>query len=128
MSLIIGETIRNRVYSNGSHGNFSLAHGRHNVKAAEIGDTVELLQFEIGIKVHGVRVSSASGLGAGVKAAVKMGDKVLASNIDVSNALAKSFVVVPYSITQNEKLTVELTGAESTGDINVVLEYIAEGH
>jgi len=129
MATIKGATIRNRIYAGGAHGNLSVAHGHALLAAAAIGDVIEVLEIPIGIKFIGVRVLSESGLGSSVTATVKVGDKVLASAVNMSGANATVVkAIVPFSTVDKQKLTVTIAGAEATGDIQVIPEYVAEGY
>lgn len=128
MATTQSETIRNRVYSGGAHGNFSIAFGKATLDAVAIDDVVQVLEIPAGLKFVGVRLSTEAGLGTSVTVTAQVGDEVLASAADMAAAGASvSVPCVPFSTTETQYLTVTIAGAAATGDLNVIPEYVVVG-
>ena len=127
MTIIKAQTYKSRIYAGGAHGNQSVMHTRADISAAAIADVVEMVQVPPGIKFVGLKLASAAGLGTSVTITVKVGDTAIATAVDAAAAFAASYVFVPFVTTSKTVLTVTIAGAEATGDLEVLPEYLAEG-
>ncbi|PJC87837.1 hypothetical protein CSW98_01555 [Vibrio sp. HA2012] len=125
MATIKAPTMQDRIYV-GTHGNLSVAKSKVALAAAAIGDVVEMLEVPIGIDIQGVRVST-TGLGAGVKGTVKLGDTTIKADLDLA---AEAVVDIPCDIYTKAKqnLTVTISGAAATGTLKVNPQYMAVGY
>ncbi|NKI73547.1 hypothetical protein Dpoa2040_000749 [Dickeya sp. CFBP 2040] len=127
MATIQAPSMRDAVYQ-GPQGNLSIAEGQITLKAAAVNDVVELLEMPIGMRIYGVDVISDA-LGANVTVEIKSGDKVLVAAAAHSTAVAKSVPVAPYAtIVDGEKITATIAGAAATGNLTVLVKYIAVGY
>ena len=125
MTTIKAPTMADRIYV-GTHGNLSMAKSKVVLAAAAIGDVVEMLEVPVGIEVVGLRVST-TGLGAGVKGDIKLGDTVLKSDVDLASAC--NLVIACEAYTEEKStLTVTVKGAQATGTLKANPEYLAKGY
>ncbi|WP_407330555.1 hypothetical protein [Enterovibrio sp. 27052020O] len=126
MATIKAPSMHNRMYV-GAQGNLSMAFAAVTLKAAAVATVVEMLDVPIGISVTGVRVNT-SGLGAGAKVDIKLGETLLEANVDVSAAASLS-IALPTTYTEEKAvLTATIKGAAATGKLEINPEYVATGY
>lgn len=126
MTIRQSETLKNRMYV-GAHGNLSLEEGKLTAAATPINDVFEVLELPIGLKLTGVRLVTA-GLGAGVTVDVKVNDSSLVAAESVANSTAKHIPIMPVYLKEKGILTVTIKGAEATGVLMVMPEYVNVGY
>ncbi|HIF9430176.1 hypothetical protein [Photobacterium damselae] len=125
MTKIIAPSMRDTLYA-GPAGNLSVAVTGVTLKAAVTDTEVELIELPIGLNLIGLRVVT-SGLGTGVKVDVKVGKKILATELDVSSKSAVTMAIEPVYLVDNTTLELVIKGGSATGDISVMPEYISVG-
>ncbi|MFL7024261.1 hypothetical protein BCS58_08110 [Enterovibrio norvegicus] len=119
-------SMHDRMYV-GAHGNMSLAFTGVELNDAEVDTVVEMIQVEIGISLIGLRVNT-SGLGAGVVADIKLGDDVLAEDVDLAEAGTHAlFINTAYTMSK-KVLTATLKGAQASGKLDINPEYVVKGY
>jgi len=91
MATIKAPSMHDRIYV-GAHGNVSMALTNVSLKAAAIGDVVEMVELPIGLSLTGFRVHT-NGLGESVKIDIKSGSDVLAADVDVSGKTDEALVM-----------------------------------
>ena len=128
MTVIKGSTIRDRIYSNGSHGNASIAIGACTLVSgqATTDDVVELLELCEGLKIYAVSISSTSGLGTG-EFTVNIGEL----DIDAGTIGAGEVSFTPlaiYEASKGEKLTITANNAACIGDVTIAIHYVSTGN
>lgn len=126
MATIKAPSMHDRIYV-GAHGNVSMALTNASLKAAAIGDVVEMVEFPIGLSLTGLRVHTG-GLGASVKIDIKSGNDVLAADVDVSSKTDEALVLPPTYNDEKRVLAVEIKGGEATGALQVNPEYRVIGY
>ncbi|MGD6739665.1 hypothetical protein ACN08N_23540 [Photobacterium leiognathi subsp. mandapamensis] len=126
MAKVIAPSMKDTVYA-GAAGNLSVAFGEVTLKAAAANTEVSLLELPLGLKVIGVRIATAEGLGAGVSVDLKLGEAVIKSGVDVAAASAVVIPVQPVYLTEKTVLTAVVKGATATGAIAVMPEYVSVG-
>lgn len=126
MATIKSPSMHDRVYV-GAHGNHSMALAKVALKAAAVGDVVEMLELPIGLHLTGVRIHTA-GLGAGVKVDIVSGDKVLAEGVDVAAVTDKSVLFTPEYNEEKRVLKAVIKGAKATGVLHLNPEYVVTGY
>ncbi len=129
-TVLLAPSLRDCVYA-GPAGNLSIAKGQVTLKAAPVNCEVHLLELPIGLELVGVRVIS-SGLGEGVNASIALTetdvtDIEIKSTVDVSANAAHVYPITPVYLTSKKTLEVTLTGAEATGTLTVMPEYLSVG-
>lgn len=127
MPKVIAPSMKDTVYA-GAAGNLSVAFGEVALKAAAANTEVALLELPIGLKVVGVRIATAAGLGAGVKFDLKLNEVVIQTGIDVAAASAVVIPVQPVYLKEKTVLTAVVKGAAATGSIAVMPEYVVIGY
>ena len=127
MTKIIAQSMQDTVYA-GAAGNLSVAFGQVTLKAAAANTEVALLELPIGLKVVGVRIATAAGLGAGVKFDLKLNNVVIQAGIDVAAVSAVVIPVQPVYLKEKTVLTAVVKGAAATGSIAVMPEYVVVGY
>ncbi len=120
------ETFHKRVYI-GAHGNLSLEQAKLTANAAAVDDVFQVLELPVGLKVTGVRLIT-DGLGAGVTVDVKAGEHELVSAEDVSGETLLATPIKPVYLEEKLPLEVTIGGAEATGELVVMLEYVNVGY
>ncbi|MGF1727068.1 hypothetical protein [Photobacterium nomapromontoriensis] len=126
MAKVIAPSMKDTVYA-GAAGNLSVAFGEVTLKAAAAGTEVHVLELPIGLKIIGVRVATA-GLGAGVKVDIKLGDAVIAADVDVAAASSVVKPVQPVYLTEKTVLVAVTKGGVATGTVAVMPEYVSVGY
>ncbi|WP_045589215.1 hypothetical protein [Vibrio vulnificus] len=126
MAILQSESFKNRVYV-GAHGNLSLEEGKLTAAATPINDVFEVLELPIGLKLTGVRLVTA-GMGAGVTVDVKVNETSLLAAESVANKTAKHIPFAPVYLKEKGILTVTIKGAEATGELMVMPEYVNVGY
>ncbi|WP_256384418.1 hypothetical protein [Photobacterium toruni] len=127
MAKVIAPSMKDTVYT-GAAGNLSVAFGEVTLKAAAANTEVSLLELPIGLKVVGVRIATAAGLGAGVKFDLKLNNVVVQADINVAAASSVVVPVQPVYLKENTVLTAVVKGAAATGSIAVMPEYVVVGY
>lgn len=127
MAKVIAPSMQDTVYA-GAAGNLSVAFGQVTLKAAAANTEVALLELPIGLKVVGVRIATAAGLGAGVKFDLKLNNVVVQTDIDVAAAGSVVIPVQPVYLQEKTVLTAVVKGAAATGSIAVMPEYVVIGY
>lgn len=127
MTKFIAPSMQDTVYT-GAAGNLSVAFGQVTLKAAAANTEVALLELPIGLKVVGVRIATAAGLGAGVKFDLKLNNVVIQAGIDVAAVSAVVIPVQPVYLKEKTVLTAVVKGAAATGSIAVMPEYVVVGY
>lgn len=127
MAKVIAPSMKDTVYA-GAAGNLSVAFGEVTLKAAAANTEVALLELPIGLKVVGVRIATAAGLGAGVKFDLKLNSVVVQAGIDVAAASSVVIPVQPVYLQEKTVLTAVVKGAAATGSIAVMPEYVVIGY
>ncbi|MCD9514046.1 hypothetical protein [Photobacterium carnosum] len=127
MTKVIAPSMHDTVYT-GAAGNLSVAFGQVTLKAAAANTEVALLELPIGLKVVGVRIATAAGLGAGVKFDLKLNNVVIQAGIDVAAVSAVVIPVQPVYLKEKTVLTAVVKGAAATGSIAVMPEYVVVGY
>lgn len=127
MAKVIAPSMQDTVYA-GAAGNLSVAFGQVTLKAAAANTEVALLELPIGLKVVGVRIATAAGLGAGVKFDLKLNSVVVQAGIDVAAASSVVIPVQPVYLQEKTVLTAVVKGAAATGSIAVMPEYVVIGY
>ncbi|KFK55261.1 hypothetical protein [Vibrio vulnificus] len=126
MAIQQSESFKNRVYV-GAHGNLSLEEGKLTAAATPINDVFEVLELPIGLKLTGVRLVTA-GMGAGVTVDVKVNETSLLAAESVATKTAKHIPLAPVYLKEKGILTVTIKGAEATGELMVMPEYVNVGY
>ena len=127
MAKVIAPSMQDTVYA-GAAGNLSVAFGQVTLKAAAANTEVALLELPIGLKIVGVRIATAEGLGAGVKFDLKLNNVVVQADIDVAAAGSVVIPVQPVYLQEKTVLTAVVKGAAATGSIAVMPEYVVIGY
>lgn len=126
MAKVIAPSMKDTVYA-GAAGNLSIAFGEVTLKAAAANTEVSLLELPIGLKVVGVRIATAEGLGAGVKLDLKLGETVIKAGVDVATESAVTIPVQPVYLKGKTVLTAVVKSAAATGSISIMPEYVSVG-
>lgn len=126
MAIQQSESFKNRVYV-GAHGNLSLEEGKLTAAATPINDVFEVLELPIGLKLTGVRLVTA-GMGAGVTVDVKVNETSLLAAESVATKTAKHIPFASVYLKEKGILTVTIKGAEATGELMVMPEYVNVGY
>lgn len=126
MAKVIAPSMKDTVYA-GAAGNLSIAFGEVTLKAAAADTEVSLLELPIGLKVVGIRLVTEKGLGAGVTVDLKLGDAVINTGAEVAESCAVAIPVQPVYLTEKTVLTAVVKGADATGTIVVMPEYVSVG-
>lgn len=124
--VIKAASMHDRMYV-GAHGNLSLACTKAVLAAAAVGDTVEMIQVETGINIVGLRVNT-SGLGVGVTADIKVGETLLAANVDLASASNLAIPTETVYTDSKQVLTATIKGAAATGTLEINPEYVVKGY
>ncbi|SIO96099.1 hypothetical protein [Vibrio spartinae] len=125
MTVISAPSMHDQLYV-GTHGNVSVAKSKVTLLGAAVGDVIEMLDIPIGIEFIGLRIAT-SGLGEGVMADIRLGEILLAEDVDLSGEYSQSINCEAYT-REKQKLTVTLKGDSATGTLQIRPEYIATGY
>lgn len=126
MAIHEAPSMRDRIYV-GTHGNVALALVNVQLSAIAANDEIQVIELEIGMKITGFRVIT-NGIGAGVTADIKVGEKVVKAGIALSGAKAES-ILIPTEYTESKQpLALVIKGAEANGTVTLGVEYLAEGY
>lgn len=125
-NVIKAPSMHDRMYV-GAHGNVSQAFTGVALNAAAIDTLVEMIQVEIGVSLIGLRVNT-DGLGSGVMVDIKLGDTLLAADIDVSQAGSQALFIDTVYTRSKDVLTATIKGASANGRLEVNPEYVVKGY
>ncbi|CZF79719.1 hypothetical protein [Grimontia marina] len=119
-------SMHDRMYV-GAHGNTSTVFTKAELADAAVGDTVEMIQVEVGISLIGLRVNT-NGLGAGVTLDIKVGDTLLAGDVDVASAQNQVIPTDTVYTKSKQVLSATIKGASATGTLEINPEYVVKGY
>lgn len=117
----------NRPVYQGSHGNQSVAIAQYTFNATAEGTVVNIFSLPPGAQLTTALLYSSSGLGEGAGLDLLIAGTVVTSVDDFSAADTTHTRCVLEETIANTDVSVQVTGADATGDLVLEIFYIYEG-